>query len=68
MICDRLGLKNKPSIKQLQNFIRTYKNPDSEIKIAMCVSILNYMMLIKVLQNHSFMLALKKYKGQSYMG
>ena len=36
MICDRLELKNKPSIKQLQNFIKTYKNPDSEIKIAMC--------------------------------
>ena len=36
MICDRLNLKNKPSIKQLQNFIKTYKNPDSEIKIAMC--------------------------------
>ena len=36
MICDRLGLKNKPSIKKLQSFIKTYKNPDSEIKIAMC--------------------------------
>jgi CTP synthase (UTP-ammonia lyase) len=36
MICDRLGLKNKPSIKKLQSFINTYKNPDSEINIAMC--------------------------------
>ena len=36
MICDRLGLKNKPSIKKLQSFIKTYKNPDSEINIAMC--------------------------------
>ena len=36
MICDRLALKNKPSIKKLQSFIKTYKNPDSEINIAMC--------------------------------
>ena len=36
MICDRLSLKNKPSIKKLQNFIKTYKNPESTIKIAMC--------------------------------
>ena len=36
MICDRFALKNKPSIKKLQSFIKTYKNPDSEINIAMC--------------------------------
>ena len=36
MICDRFALKNKPSIKKLQSFINTYKNPDSEINIAMC--------------------------------
>ena len=36
MICERLDLKNKPSIKKLRNFIKTYKNPGSLIKIAMC--------------------------------
>ncbi|MAQ72549.1 MAG: CTP synthetase [Candidatus Marinimicrobia bacterium] len=36
MICDRLQLKNKPSIKKLQNFVDTYKNPDYSVKIAMC--------------------------------
>ena len=36
MICERLDLKNKPSIKKLRNFIKTYKNPASSIKIAMC--------------------------------
>ena len=36
MICDRLQLKNKPSIKKLQNFVYTYKNPDHSVKIAMC--------------------------------
>ena len=36
MICERLDLKNKPSIKKLRNFIKTYKNPGSVIKIAMC--------------------------------
>ena len=35
-ICQRLGLKNKPSIDKLKNFIKTYKNPGSAIKIAMC--------------------------------
>ena len=35
-ICQRLGLKNKPSIDKLKNFIKTYKNPGSTIKIAMC--------------------------------
>jgi CTP synthase len=35
-ICQRLGLKNKPSIEKLKNFIKTYKNPGSTIKIAMC--------------------------------
>ena len=35
-ICQRLGLKNKPSIDKLKNFIKTYKNPGSVIKIAMC--------------------------------
>ncbi|HIF30035.1 MAG: CTP synthase [bacterium] len=36
MICDRLQLNNKPSIKKLQNFVDTYKNPDYSVKIAMC--------------------------------
>ena len=36
MICDRLQLENKPSIKKLQNFVDTYKNPDHSVKIAMC--------------------------------
>ena len=36
MICDRLQLENKPSIKKLQNFVDTYKNPDHNVKIAMC--------------------------------
>ena len=36
MICDRFQLNNKPSIKKLQNFVGTYKNPDHNVKIAMC--------------------------------
>ncbi len=36
MICDRLQLENKPSIQKLQNFVDTYKNPDHNVKIAMC--------------------------------
>ena len=36
MICDRFQLNNKPSIKKLQNFVSTYKNPDYNVKIAMC--------------------------------
>ena len=36
MICDRFQLNNKPSIKKLQNFVDTYKNPDYSVKIAMC--------------------------------
>jgi CTP synthase len=36
MICERLQLKNKPSIKKLENFVDTYKNPDHSVKIAMC--------------------------------
>jgi len=36
MICERLQLKNKPSIKKLENFVDTYKNPDYSVKIAMC--------------------------------
>ena len=36
MICDSFQLNNKPSIKKLQNFVGTYKNPDHNVKIAMC--------------------------------
>ncbi|MEC7822799.1 MAG: CTP synthase [Candidatus Neomarinimicrobiota bacterium] len=36
MILDRLQLKNKPSVDKLQKFVNTYKNPDHNIKIAMC--------------------------------
>ena len=35
-ICKSLGLKNKTSINKLKNFIKTYKNPGSNIKVAMC--------------------------------
>ena len=36
MICDRFQLNNKPSIKKLQSFVGTYKNPEHNVKIAMC--------------------------------
>ena len=36
MICKRLQLKNKPSVKKLENFMNTYKNPSHTVRIAMC--------------------------------
>ena len=36
MILNRLQLKNKPSVDRLQKFVNTYKNPDHNVKIAMC--------------------------------
>ena len=48
-ICQRLGLKNKPSIDKLKNFIKTYKNPGrAQLRLQCAANTLNCTMLTKV--------------------